>query len=80
MQFVMSWFINSEEFSGGPVVKTLWFQCRECRFDPWSGSGKKKKKEFILSFNKPILITGIKNRDYNTNKSDDIKRKCLVLM
>ena len=40
----------------------------------------KKKREFILSFNKPILITGIKNRDYNTNKSDDIKRKCLVLM
>ena len=47
---------------------------------PGQGVAKKKKKEFILSFNKPILITGIKNRDYNTNKSDDIKRKCLVLM
>lgn len=44
------------------------------------GQGVAKKREFILSFNKPILITGIKNSDYNTNKSDDIKRKCLVLM
>ena len=41
---------------------------------------KKKEEEFILSFNKPILITEITNRHYNTDKSDDIKRKCLVLM
>ena len=52
---------------------------------PGQGALKKKKKkkkeeEFILSFNKTILITEIKNRHYNTDKSDDIKRKCLVLM
>ena len=22
------------DFPGGPVVKTLYFQCRGCRFDP----------------------------------------------
>ena len=50
---------------------------------PGQGALKKKKEEeeeFILSFNKTILITEIKNRHYNTDKSDDIKRKCLVLM
>ena len=50
---------------------------------PGQGALKKKKEEeeeFILSFNKTILITEIKNRYYNTDKSDDIKRKCLVLM
>ena len=25
-------------FPGGPVVKTLHFQCRGCRFDPWLGN------------------------------------------
>ena len=29
---------KSGDFSGGLVVKTLSFQCRECRFDPWSGN------------------------------------------
>ena len=24
-------------FPGGPIVKTLHFQCRGHRFDPWSG-------------------------------------------
>ena len=26
------------DFSGGPVVETLCFQCRGCGFDPWSGN------------------------------------------
>ena len=26
------------DFPGGPVVKTLCFQCRGCRFDPRSGN------------------------------------------
>ena len=26
------------DFPGGPVVKTLSFQCRGHRFDPWSGN------------------------------------------
>ena len=25
------------DFPGGPLVETA-FQCRGCRFDPWSGS------------------------------------------
>ena len=25
------------DFPGGPVVKTLHFQCRGCGFHPWSG-------------------------------------------
>ena len=25
------------DFPGGPVVKTLLFQCKGCGFDPWSG-------------------------------------------
>ena len=25
------------DFTGGPVVKTLCFQCREHGFNPWSG-------------------------------------------
>ena len=25
-------------FSGGPEVKMLSFQCRECGFDPWLGN------------------------------------------
>ena len=25
-------------FLDSPVVKTLCFQCRGCRFDPWSGN------------------------------------------
>ena len=29
---------KSGDFSGSPVVKTLGFQCRECRFSPWSGN------------------------------------------
>ena len=26
---------TTRDFPGGPVVKTLSFQCREHRFDPW---------------------------------------------
>ena len=26
------------EFPGGPVVRTLCFQCRGHRFDPWLGN------------------------------------------
>ena len=26
------------DFPGGPMVKTLRFQCRGCGFDPWSGN------------------------------------------
>ena len=26
------------DFPGSPVVKTQHFQCRGCRFDPWSGN------------------------------------------
>ena len=26
------------DFPGGPVIKTLCFQCRGRRFDPWSGN------------------------------------------
>ena len=26
------------DFPGGPVAKTLGFQCRRPRFDPWSGN------------------------------------------
>ena len=26
------------DFPGGPVVKILYFHCREHRFDPWSGN------------------------------------------
>ena len=26
------------DFPGGPVVRTLYFQCRGLRFNPWSGS------------------------------------------
>ena len=26
------------DLPGGPLVKTLYFQCRECRFDPLSGN------------------------------------------
>ena len=26
------------DFPGGPVVKTLSFQCKGCRFNPWSGN------------------------------------------
>ena len=28
--------LPSRDFPGSPVVKTLHFQCRGCRFDPWS--------------------------------------------
>ena len=41
----------SEDFPGGPVVKTLHFHCRGRGFDPWSGKfrmpggvAKKNKK------------------------------------
>ena len=27
----------ARDFLGGPVVKTLYFQCRRTRFDPWVG-------------------------------------------
>ena len=26
------------DFPGGPVVRTLHFHCRGCRFDPWFGN------------------------------------------
>ena len=29
---------SAGDFPGGPEVKTLHFQYRECRFDPWSGN------------------------------------------
>ena len=29
---------TTRDFPGGPVVKTLSFQCRGHRFDPWSGN------------------------------------------
>ena len=29
---------KKRDFPGGPVVKTAHFQCRRCRFDPWSGN------------------------------------------
>ena len=29
--------LQDRDFPGSPVVKTLHFQCRVCRFDPWSG-------------------------------------------
>ena len=51
-------FFKNEDslgFPSSPVVKTPCFQCRGCRFDPWSGnsdpthlkvqSKKKRKKE-----------------------------------
>ena len=44
--------IDFQDFPGSPVVKTLGFHCRGCRFDPWSGShmlcdvAKKIKKHF----------------------------------
>ena len=28
----------SGDFPGGPVVKILCFQCKECRFYPWLGN------------------------------------------
>ena len=28
---------ESQDFPHGPVVKTPLFQCRGCRFGPWSG-------------------------------------------
>ena len=31
-------FISSRDFSGGPVVETLSFQCRGPGFNPWSGN------------------------------------------
>ena len=38
---VLKWNLSGEDgsfraFPGGPVVKTLRFQSRGCRFDPWS--------------------------------------------
>ena len=48
------------DLSGGPVVKTLHFQSKGCRFDPWSGnqdptfgrvqSIKQKQKSAFFSF------------------------------
>ena len=29
--------VSGPDFPGGPVVRTLRFQCREHGFDPWSG-------------------------------------------
>ena len=29
---------SRSDFPGGPVAKTLSFQHRGCRFDPWSGN------------------------------------------
>ena len=28
--------IQGRDFPGSPVMKTLGFQCRGCRFDPWA--------------------------------------------
>ena len=34
-----SWLESSpRKFPGGPVVRIFAFQCKGCRFDPWSGS------------------------------------------
>ena len=30
--------LNSGDFPGGPVVKTLCFQCRGLKFNPWLGN------------------------------------------
>ena len=30
--------LQEGDFPGGPVVKTLGFQCKGRRFDPWSGN------------------------------------------
>ena len=43
------------DFPGGPVVKTLSFQCSECESNPWLGNEdqnlkKKKRKKFSLQF------------------------------
>ena len=45
--------VHISDFLGCPVVKTMGFQCKGCRFDSWSGNKdptgyaakKKKKKE-----------------------------------
>ena len=44
--------MKAEDFLGGPVVKTLCFQCKRHGFDSWlekfympHGEAKKKKKE-----------------------------------
>lgn len=54
------------DFAGGPVVKTLRFQCSGCGFDPWSGKlrshmphcarPKKKKRKEKLSAYKPSSL------------------------
>ena len=30
--------VSCRDFPGCPVVRTLGFHCRGCRFDPWSGN------------------------------------------
>ena len=34
----MQTFLEHWDFPGDPVVKTPHFQCRGCRFNPWSGN------------------------------------------
>ena len=55
------WFLRGI-FPGGPVVKTLHFQCWDCRFNLWSGNqdstcgwaqSKKKKKKKAVFFGFP---------------------------
>ena len=52
------------DFPGGPVVRTLHFQCRGHIFNPWLGdlpisccvAKKKKKKKKSISVTKSVMI------------------------
>ena len=52
------------DFPGGPVVRTLHFQCRGHRFNPWLGdlpisccvAKKKKKENLFISVTKSVMI------------------------
>ena len=54
------------DFPGGPVVRTLHFQCRGHRFNPWLGDlpisccvAKKKKKKSISVTKSVMIVTEI---------------------
>ena len=38
MSFTMDKNASYQDFPGDPMVKTLHFQCKGHRFDPWSGN------------------------------------------
>ena len=55
-QNLMQLKLDFWDFSGGPVTKTLYFQCRGCGFYPWLGNRtptrlkvwqKKRKKSYF---------------------------------